>query len=266
MRRASKKIAMSLLAGVLLLLALVSSVDIASAGRGQSGNIIATFNGGISPRFLPRLRATPAIVRLSSSFETDDGRPLPRLRRISIGMSSRGRIVTAGLPLCPAPRIRATKASQALSACGAARVGHGVMWLNTAIPGQRSIPVKGRMLLFNGRLGHGRRAVLADVHTKSPPTSFVMPFLLRHNASGTEIHLIATVPRTAGTWARINSLNIVLGRRYSYRGRVRSFVEASCFAPPRFTGITFPLAHARYTFAGGRSVRATADSACGVKR
>jgi len=46
---------------------------------------------------------------------------------------------------------------------------------------------------------------------------------------------------------------VTLSRRYSYRGRRRSFLSASCPIPPRFTAGFFSFARASFAIAeGGR--------------
>ena len=48
---------------------------------------------------------------------------------------------------------------------------------------------------------------------------------------------------------------MTLSRRYSYRGRARSYLSASCPIPPRFTAGFFSFAKASFTLAGGRQDR-----------
>jgi hypothetical protein len=249
-----------------LVLLLTVGVGLARAGREQSGNIIASLSGTISPHYLPRLEPAPATVSLSSNFYTDDGAPLPQLRRIVISMSSRGGISTEGLPVCKSSSIRDTNLATALTACRKALVGNGKMEARAAFPGQRPIPVTGRILVFNSRLESGKPVIMADVHMTAPPTSFVMPFQIRRDPAAAKVLLVAKLPAAAGSWARISHFEMSLGRRYRYQGHDRSFISASCFAPPGFAGTVFPLAQARYTFAGGRSVATSANSACRIKK
>ncbi len=260
----SGKSALSAIAVLVLLLAV--GVGLARAEREQSGNIIASLSGTISPHYLPRLEPAPATVSLSSNFYTDDGGPLPQLRRIVISMSSRGGVSTKGLPVCDSSSIQDTNLAGALAACRSALVGHGRMEAKAAFPGQSPIPVAGRILVFNSKLESGKPVVMADVHMTAPPTSFVMPFQLHREPAASRVLLVAKLPAAAGTWARISHFEMTLGRRYRYRGQDESFLSASCLAPPGFVGTVFPLAQARYTFAGGRSVATSANSACRIKK
>jgi hypothetical protein len=260
----ARKPVLSAIAVLVLLLAV--GAGIAQAGREQNGNIIASLSGTIAPHYLPRLEPAPARVSLSSDFYTDDGGPLPQLRRIVISMSSRGAMVTRGLPVCRSSSIQATSLAGALEACRPALVGHGKMKAEAVFPGQRPISVTGRILVFNGELESGRPVMMADVHMTAPPASFEMPFSIHRDPGASRVRLVAKLPAAAGTWAHISHFEMTLGRRYEYQGQDQSFLSAACFAPPGFAGTVFPLAQAKYTFAGGRSVTTEANSACRIKK
>lgn len=255
---------LSAAACALALAAAAPWVGTALGERAQSGNVIASLAGEIKPHFLPRLRAVPVSLSLSSDFSTADGSELPQLRRISIGVGKRGKLNQAGLPVCPIARIEVTNLRQALAKCDSARVGFGHLSGEVAIAGQRSFSLDGKIVAFNGRLRNGKMAVLADVHSKAPPVSFVMPFLL--SGSGGSTRLAAKLPRAAGGWIHVDHFDLTLKRRFQYRGESRSYLNASCAVPKGFTAIVFPLAQATYSFAGDRDVTATAMRGCSVRK
>jgi hypothetical protein len=253
---------------VVWVVALAALATVWAAGamgeRSQSGNVVVSLSGEIRPHFLPRLRPVPVSIALSSDFSTADGGRLPQLRRISIAVGRRGRLGEAGLPACPIARVQVTTLRRALAECGPARVGFGHLSGEVTIPGQRSFSIDGRILAFNGRLKGGRTAVLADVHSKAPPVSFVMPFVLRRGAAGAV--LTAKLPRAAGGWIHVDHFDLTLQRRYGYRGQRRSYLSARCAVPKGFTAIVFPLLQATYSFAGGHDVSAVAMRGCSVRR
>src|SRR6476661_6394626 len=82
-------------------LILLSAVSKAPAERVQSGNLIVSLKGGISPRALPRNRRAPVKVRLSGHVQTSDRSPTPRVNWIKLELAWRGRLETRGLPVCP---------------------------------------------------------------------------------------------------------------------------------------------------------------------
>ena len=56
-----------------------------------------------------------------------------------------------------------------------------------------------------------------------------------------------------------------LGRNFTYRGKRRSYLSASCPAPKGFSRAPFPLARAGFAFKGGRKLGATLVRSCGVR-
>ncbi len=241
---------------------------IAAAGavgeRSQSGKVIASLSGEIKPHFLPRLRAVPVSLSVSSNFSTADGSRLPQLKQISISVGRRGELGAAGLPTCPSAAIEATNRRQALARCGAARVGFGHLSGEITLAGQPSFAIDGKIVAFNGELRGGHTVVLADVHSQAPPVSFVMPFVLSPSASGTV--MTAKLPRAAGGWIHVDHFDLTLKRLFRHGGERRSFLNARCSVPKGFTGIPFPLAEATYTFAGDRRVRVQMIRSCSVRK
>jgi hypothetical protein len=250
---------------VLTMAAVALGVEAVRGERMQKGNLIVSVSGKITPHDLPRTGAAPIMLHLSSDFSTADGSRLPQLRRIEIAIGQRGSLLSGGLPFCRAARIRATTVGEAVEACGSSLVGHGRIAADVVIPGQAPFSFSGRLLAFNGRLADGRRAILGDVHSKAPPLSFVMPFVIQPPSGSGGTVITARLPRSAGSWTHLRHFDLTLGRRFRYRGRIRSVMTGSCSVPRGFTGIVFPLAEATYTFAGGQRVSATIRRSCSVR-
>lgn len=257
-----KPVKLALFAAAVLALALCAS---ASGERSQSGNLIVSLKGEITPHFLPRTRPVPVAIGLSSDFSTADGGPLPQLRQIAIEVGNRGKLGYRGLPVCKPARVRVTSKSGALAACGSALVGKGHLGGQIGIDGQAPFAFDGRILAFNSRLADGRVVALADVHSEAPPVSFVMPFVI-HGGGKRGTKLVAKLPHLAGGLIHVTHFDLTLKRRFRYRGEERSYLSANCAVPRGFTALVFPLLQATYTFAGGHSVTATATRGCSVRK
>lgn len=243
------------LAPALTALALLGATLCPGPARGerkQRGQVIASLGGGISPLRLPRSRPAPVSVHLEGGLRTADGSTLPRLRKVEIDLPDRGVISTRDLPLCSQRRLRNTIGSQALAVCGPALVGRGLLRAEVALPAQAPFTIRAQLLVFNGRLSGGRRALLVHAYATRPPTSVVVPFVLRRRAGGFGTELVAALPPVLGPWPRLADFEMTLGRRYRSHGRRRSFLSATCPIPPRFTAGFLSLARATYTFVGGR--------------
>ncbi len=192
-------------------------------------------------------------VHLEGGLQTADGKLLPRVTRIELGLPAQGVLSTRGLPICAQGRLRNAKPAEALAACRPALVGRGRLEAQVKVPEQAPFEIDTRLLAFNGRAGK-RRAVILHAYAASPPTVAVLPVVLRRRSGRFGLTLVADLPSALGPWPRFASFELTLSRRYTYRGQRRSYLSASCPIPPRFTAGFFSFARAGLTLAGGRRI------------
>jgi hypothetical protein len=221
----------------------------------QSGNLIVSFNGGISPQALPRSEPAPVGVTIDSGFKTADGsEPPPQLRQISIGINRNGRIFDRGLPTCRVRRIQPATIAAARRICGGAIVGKGHVEVRVELANQPPFTFKGPLLVFNAKHADGHRRLLAQVYGTKPPSAFVLTFnvLEAKGAFGTVIK--TTLPKAARQWAYVTHFDMRLRRVYTYRGERHSFINAACEAPAGFPGAVYQFARGTFKFAEGQTV------------
>lgn len=223
----------------------------ARAERAQKGNLIVSLDGGLSPLALPRDRPAPVAVHLEGGLQTSDRAPLPRVTRIELGLPSQGVVSTRGLPSCPPRLLRNAKPPEALAACRDALVGRGRLRAQVALPSQDAFSASARVLAFNGRID-GSRAVFLHAYTASPPTVAVLPLRLRRGSGRFGLALVGDLGPALGPWPRLRRFEITLFRRYSYGGRSRSYLSASCPIPTSLTAGFFSLARLSFGLADGR--------------
>ncbi len=247
-----------------VLAAVVSVGALAGAARGersQSGEVIVSLDGGLSPVELPRDRLAPLSIHLSGEIRTADRSLLPRVTRIEIGLPVQGSVSTRGLPVCPARRLRNTKPPKALAVCGRALIGRGNLTAKVFLPEQGPFEIHARLLLFNSRVD-GYRGVVLQAYSSKPPIVVVLPFTLRHRRGTFGRVLVADLPRDLGPRPRLASFEMTLARRYRYHGQARSYLNASCPIPPRLTAGFFTLARAAYTLSDGRQIAVEITRSC----
>jgi hypothetical protein len=238
----------------------------ASAERAQSGNLIVSLQGGISPRKLPRDQRAPVAVRLGGRVLTSDRGPLPRVNWIRLELAWRGELDTRGLAVCPKARLRGTDTQQALAACGPAKVGVGHLFAKVFVPNQPPFDVHAHLTAFNGRTAAGRHAVLIHAYATSPPVSFVIPFSVHRRTGSFRTVLIALIRRSAGPWPHVANFQIRVSRNFTYRGRRHSYLSASCPVPAGFTAAPLSFARATYSFAGGTQLTKEIVRSCRARR
>jgi hypothetical protein len=238
----------------------------AGAERAQSGNLIISLQGGLTPQKLPRHKRAPVAVELGGRVQTVDHTPLPRVNWIKLELAYRGKLDTRGLAICPKRRLRGTDTQQALAACGPARVGKGHLFAKIFVPNQPPFDVRAHLTAFNGRTASGRHAVLIHAYATDPPVSFVIPFSVHQGTGIFPTVLVALIRRSAGPWPHVADFQIKVGRRFMHERHQRSYLSASCPAPPGFTGAPLSLARATYSFEGGAQLSKEIVRSCHTRK
>lgn len=109
--------------------------------------------------------------------------------------------------------------------------------------------------------------IFAHIFTTQPfASSFVVTFVLKHISQGPYgTELSASLPQALGNWGFVDRIKLTLKRKYRYEGKELSYFNAACPAPKGTATASFPLATARFDFAGGEQIAATVNKACRVK-
>jgi hypothetical protein len=228
--------------------------------------LLVDFDGGISPRTLPRSTPAPVTVSVDTTVKTSDGAdPPPQLREISIGINRGGKIFDRGLPTCKVREIQPTTIAAARRICGGAIVGSGHVGVRVHLENQQPFTFRGPLLVFNAKPSGGKRRILAQVYGTRPPSAFVLTFkiLKRQGTFGTVIR--TSLPKAARKWAYVTHFDMRLRRTYNYEGKRHSFVSAACPAPAGFPGAVYPFARGKFGFANGREVTTTLVRDCKVR-
>lgn len=260
--RGGAKRAAALAAAILLT---ASIAGLADAEVAQKGGVRVSVKGEIVPHALPRDHEVPVTVSIGTHItQLGSGEP-PKLLRISLAINRNGHIDYAGLPKCHYKRIQPSNNREALEACGDAMVGTGFFSANVLLPEQSPFPSEGKILAFNGEvLGHP--VIFAHIYGKEPvPTSFVLPFVVRHTNGKYATTLVAYLPKVKANWGFITGVRLKLNRQYRYRGRMHTYLSASCEAPKGFSAATFSFAKSEFVFAGGTTLGPTLTRTCKVK-
>lgn len=250
---------------ITVLAAALLSATLARGELVQSGDVRLAFNGGFEPHALPRDRAVPVTLRLGGSILGVNGSRPPAVRRFSIALNRYGHIFTRGLPACPAGELEGTSTQEALSRCRGALVGRGRVTANVDFP-SLDFPEEGRALAFNGQAG-GRPAVLLHIYGSRPvQATVVLVFRISHPRRGPfGTVFTTTVPKIASDLGYLADIRLSFDRRFTFAGRPRSFLSASCAAPSGFPGAIFTFARGRFLFDNGQQLTTTLTRNCRVR-
>lgn len=247
----------------LLAFALVSS---AAAQPVEEGDVLIKVDANFSPHALPRQRLVPVDVSVDGAIGTTDGSRPPVLERLRISLNRHGTLSTRGLATCRESLLQATSSRTAMERCGPALVGTGSFGAGVFSTGVAPVPVRGRILAFNGIRG-GQRLILLHLYGTLPVTAtFVLALAISHPSQGQfGTVLSGRIPKLAGGTGSITSIRLKIGRRYAYRGQQRGYLSASCAAPPGFDIGLFSFARTDFYLAGHRHLHTTLRRSCKVR-
>jgi hypothetical protein len=232
----------------------------------QAGNLRIAFSGDFTPHSLPRDRLAPITVHVKGAIGTTDGSHPPPVRRIEIALNRDGKLTTEGLPTCTGPQLQSTSTETALERCRRSLVGRGRFSADVEFPTATPFPATGRMLAFYGTR-QKRPALLLHLYITTPVrTTFILPLTISRKDRGQfGTILAARIPTLAGGLGSVTEIDLRIGRTYSYRDKLRSFISASCAAPAGFPGAIFSLARGSFFFADGRRIDTTLTRDCRVR-
>ena len=255
-----------LVAATVGLLASLALVATSFAATVQEGTLRVSITTQVRPYRLPRTDPGPIDVFIAGHIASTTGDVPSQLTRMTILVNRHGVLDTSAVPVCPVGEIRPATTAHALECCGPSLIGSGHFWASVVFAEQGVYHTTGRLLAFNGTIG-GRPAFLAQIYTTQPfPSSFVVPFSIRHidrGPYGTE--LSGSLPQALGEWGFVDRIKMTLGREATIGGRTHSYLRASCPAPKGTDGASFSLALAHFYFAGGEQLEAGVPKSCGVK-
>jgi hypothetical protein len=260
-RRTTRVLAVAV-AAVVVLVAAGSALGVKAVTKIhiQAGNIIVDGEGGFTPRALPRNVDAPITLFGRGEISTVDGELPPVLETIEFEFDKHGSVDTTGLPKCSIAKLQATTVPQARKLCPGAIVGTGHGRAVVKFPEQAPIPANSPITLFNGPRIGGDPSVLAHAHLTVPaPTTFIVPVRIEtiHNGRyGYRVH--AKIPRIAGGYGIPLAGSLRVGRKWTYKGKEHSFVNARC-ADGRLQAI------GHFGFKDGTKLTGTFLSPCQVR-
>jgi hypothetical protein len=194
------------------------------------GNLVLTHDGGISPTQLPRRGQAPVDAFISASIETADGRHLPAAREAVIDLDKSVHVNAKGLPVCTRKQLTSRDTVAAKRACGRAIVGSGTARVEIAFPEQAPVMATSPLTMFNGGVRGGKTTIFIHAFLTVPvPAAVVTTVVLtpiHRGPYGT--HIVAKVPAIAGGSGSLTDAKLKIDRRFTYKGKRRSYLTASC--------------------------------------
>lgn len=225
------------------------------------GNLAMQIDGDFSPKALPKNRDVPINIEGWAKIRTKDGSHPPVLKTLTILYDRHGHVETRGLPHCTVRRIMNTDVRTARRKCGKTIVGRGNGRAQILFPDSRPIPATSPITIFNGPKFRGDPTVIAHAYLTIPvPTTFTVPVRIERIKKGRYGYRTeAKIPKIAGGYGSPVYGKLKINRRWRFRGRSLSFVNARC-SGGRLQAQGF------FSFDDGTRLNGTLFNRCRVRR
>jgi hypothetical protein len=186
--------------------------SLAEAVKSREGMIETEFDGGFSPKALPKKK--PAAISFNvfgkiRSLDPAEPHP-PALREFEIEGDKHVSIDVGGVPVCRAGEIESTDTAAARKACGPAIIGTGKTEVGVKFPEQRELNVHSELLAFNGGVRGGVTTLLIHAYLASPVAAAIVTTVkiktIHKGRYGTLS--VASIPRIAGGSGSVKSFSL----------------------------------------------------------
>jgi hypothetical protein len=235
----------------------------ATAALVEIGDLVLRADGGFTPQKLPRRAFAPIHFRGHADLSTKSGAMPPALQQAVVDFDSDGRLNATGLPGCSPEQVANASPEVARQTCGGAIVGTGHIEAVVAIAGRPPETAESPLTLFNGPSQDAHATVVAHAQITDPVVRTFAILIPVERRSGrfryrATLDVPPIVPADIGTGA-LTHVDVKAGRRYTFRGKRRSYVSARCSDNILET-------QGRFTFSDGTVVSGSVMKGCSVRR
>jgi len=221
-----RKLSLALAMSALLALAVVAIANAASTTL-KAGNLVVTFGGSSSPKALPKNTYAPVTANIFGKIGTTDGTHPSAFREIEVDFDKDVKVNVKGLPVCKGGQLEARDTKAAKKVCGSSVLGSGSGQIEIAFPEQRPIPVNAPITIFNGGEAGGKITLYIHTFITVPvPAAVVTTVTVQKKGSG--LHTVSKIPVIAGGSGSVLSFQFKIGKKYTYKGKKVSYLEAKC--------------------------------------
>lgn len=181
----------------------------------EAGNLKFTFNGGFQPSKLPKKKLAPITLTASGKIQTKDGSHPPALKEVVVETDKNGAINVSGVPKCTAGKLQSRDTKAAEKACPKAIIGSGTTNVEIAFPEQSPIPVKSKLIVFNGGKSGATTTLYIHAYITVPtPAAIVTTLKIKKHKNGRYgLKTVATIPKIAGGSGSVTSFNLKINKK-----------------------------------------------------
>ena len=196
----------------------------------RAGNLELTFTGGFSPKALPKTTLAPIALTAEGQIKTVDGSHPPALKEFLVETDKNGAVFVKGYPTCKSGQLQAQDTTQAMKVCKSALIGEGKTDIEIAFEESAPVPVHSKLLVFNGGEKGGVTTFYIHAYITVPvPAAVVTTVKIKKIHNGRYgLLATATIPKIAGGSGSVTSLALTINKKYTYKGKQVSVLQAKC--------------------------------------
>ena len=198
--------------------------------RVEAGNLVFTFNGGFTPKTLPKKKLAPITLNASGKIQTKDGTHPPALKEAIVETDKNGAVNVKGLPVCKSGQLQSRDTKAAEKACKKSIIGSGQTTVEVQFPEQRPIDVNSKLLVFNGGMKGGTTTLFIHAYFSAPVTGAIVTTvkIKKVHKGRYGLKSVATIPKIAGGSGSVKTFNLKIGKKYSFKGKRMTVLSARC--------------------------------------
>jgi hypothetical protein len=217
--------------GIVLAVALDAIAAAEKPTTVKAGNLVFTLNGGVTPKALSKTTMEPITLNVAGTIATADGKHPPALKEVIVDTDKNGTIDARGVPVCKAAQLEATTTASAEKTCKAAIVGLGTTDIEVEFPEQAPIPIKSKLLAFNGGTSGGTTTIFVHAFLTTPVTAAVVTTvkISKEHKGRYGTKSVASVPKIAGGSGSVTAFSLTFAKKlFAYKGKKHGYLLAKC--------------------------------------
>jgi len=196
----------------------------------EAGNLVFTFNGGFSPKALPKSKLAPITLTASGKIATKDGSHPPALKEAIVETDKNGAVFVKGLAACKSGQLQSRTTAAARKACSKSIIGSGRTTAEVQFPEQPPILVNSALTVFNGGQKGGTTTFYIHAFFTAPVSGAIVTTvkIKKINRGRYGLKSVATIPKIANGAGSVKSFDLKIGKTYTYKGKKVSVLSAKC--------------------------------------
>jgi hypothetical protein len=197
----------------------------------KAGNLVLTFNGGVSPKALSKTKMEPISLNVSGKIGTADGTHPPALTEVIIDTDKSGTIDVSGVPTCTQGKLEAQTTANAEEACKPALLGTGTTDVEVLFPESSPIQIHSKLLAVNGGSKGGVTTIYIHAYLTSPIAAAIVTTvkISKEHKGPYGTRSVASIPKIAGGSGSVTAFSLTFPKKlFSYKGVKHGYLLAKC--------------------------------------